>query len=98
MVTRFRRRSSPMECEATGSGSATRCSRLREQRSGAGSKPHHRRTQGATGQICMNEAHNAIGKWIAANWRESAGHSWEISGDPTPDPADTETTIVYLLT
>jgi hypothetical protein len=24
-------------------------------------------------------------------------HSWEIYGDPTPDPADTETTVVYLL-
>jgi hypothetical protein len=46
----------------------------------------------------MNEAHNAIGKWMAANRRESAGHSWEIYGDPTPDPADTETTVVYLLT
>ena len=45
----------------------------------------------------MNEAHDAIGKWIAANRRESAGHSWEIYGDPTPDPADTETTVVYLL-
>jgi hypothetical protein len=22
---------------------------------------------------------------------------WEIYGDPTPDPADTETTVVYLL-
>jgi effector-binding domain-containing protein len=45
----------------------------------------------------MNEAHNAIGKWMAANRRESAGHSWEIYGDPTPDPADTQTTVVYLL-
>src|SRR6266853_5172547 len=33
----------------------------------------------------VNEAHNAIGKWMAANRRESAGHSWEIYGDPTPD-------------
>ncbi len=32
----------------------------------------------------MNEAHDAIGKWIAANGRESAGKSWEIYGDPTP--------------
>lgn len=45
----------------------------------------------------MNEAHDAIGKWMVANGRESAGHSWEIYGDPTPDPADTETTVVYLL-
>ena len=45
----------------------------------------------------MNEAHDAIRKWMAANRKESAGHSWEIYGDPTPDPADTETTVVYLL-
>ena len=45
----------------------------------------------------MNEAHHAIGNWMAANRRESAGHSWEIYGDPTPDPASTETTVVYLL-
>src|SRR5579864_263444 len=45
----------------------------------------------------MSEAHNAIEKWIAANRRKSAGRSWEIYGDPTPDPAETETTVVYLL-
>jgi len=45
----------------------------------------------------MNEAHEAIRKWMAAYGRESAGCSWEIYGDPTPDPADTETTVVYLL-
>jgi effector-binding domain-containing protein len=45
----------------------------------------------------MNDAHDAIRKWMAANRRESAGHSWEIYGDPTPNPADTETTVVYLL-
>ncbi|MEA5457362.1 GyrI-like domain-containing protein [Sinomonas sp. JGH33] len=45
----------------------------------------------------MNEAYDAVGAWMAANGRESAGHSWEIYGDPTPDPADTETTIVFLL-
>ena len=45
----------------------------------------------------MSEAYNAIDTWIAANGRESAGHSWEIYGDPTPDPVDTETTVVHLL-
>jgi hypothetical protein len=45
----------------------------------------------------MNEAHAAIGKWMTENRRESAGSSWEICGDPTPDPADTETTVMYLL-
>jgi effector-binding domain-containing protein len=45
----------------------------------------------------MHEAYNAIDEWMAATGRESAGHSWEIYGDPTPDPADTETTVVHLL-
>jgi hypothetical protein len=45
----------------------------------------------------MNEAHDAIKKWMAANQREHAGDSWEIYGDPTPDPAGTETTVLYLL-
>src|SRR5688572_11840791 len=45
----------------------------------------------------MNETHAAIGKWMAANARASAGHSWEIYGDLTPDPADAETAIVCLL-
>lgn len=45
----------------------------------------------------MNEAYNAIDEWMATNHRESAGHAWEIYGDPTPDPAHTETTIVHLL-
>jgi effector-binding domain-containing protein len=44
-----------------------------------------------------NEAHDAIRHWMAANRRKSAGHSWEIYGDPPPVPADTETTVVYLL-
>lgn len=45
----------------------------------------------------MNEAYSAIDEWMVANRRESAGHSWEIYGDPTPDPAATETTVVHLL-
>ena len=45
----------------------------------------------------MSEAYNTIEKWMAANRKESAGHSWEIYGDPTPHLADMETTIVYLL-
>lgn len=34
---------------------------------------------------------------MPANQRESAGQSWEIYGDPTPNPTETETVIVYLL-
>ena len=45
----------------------------------------------------VNEAYVAIETWMAANRRESAGHSWEIYGDPTPDPANTETAVVHLL-
>jgi DNA gyrase inhibitor GyrI len=45
----------------------------------------------------LNEAHDAVREWMALNRRQSAGHSWEIYGDPTPDPADTETTVAYLL-
>jgi effector-binding domain-containing protein len=45
----------------------------------------------------MNEAYIAIGEWMTANRKESAGCSWDIYGDPTPDPAHTETTIVHLL-
>jgi len=45
----------------------------------------------------MHETHDAIRKWMTANRRDSAGHSWEIYGDPTSDPAHTETTVVYLL-
>jgi GyrI-like small molecule binding domain len=45
----------------------------------------------------MNDAYEAIERWMAANRRESAGQSWEIYGDPTPDPSETETTVVHLL-
>src|SRR5579871_4547538 len=36
----------------------------------------------------MNEGDVAIGDWVVANRRLSAGHVWEICGDPTPKPAD----------
>src|SRR5579859_1798676 len=45
----------------------------------------------------MNEAHEAVREWMAANRRESAGHSWEIYGYFFNDTANTETTVVYLL-
>jgi hypothetical protein len=45
----------------------------------------------------MHEAYSAIEHWMTENQRESAGHAWEIYGDPTPDPANTETTILFLL-
>lgn len=46
---------------------------------------------------CMSKAHDAIKEWMWRNQRESAGQSWEIYGDPPPDPTETELTVVYLL-
>jgi effector-binding domain-containing protein len=45
----------------------------------------------------MSEAYDAIDQWMAANRRESSGYSWEIYADPTPDPAETQTTVLRLL-
>jgi effector-binding domain-containing protein len=46
----------------------------------------------------LGDAYGAIGAWMTAHDRESAGYTWEIYADPTPDPADTETTVIRLLT
>lgn len=45
----------------------------------------------------LRTAHDAIRQWAAANQRAIGVYSWEIYGDPTPDPMETETTVVYLL-
>jgi hypothetical protein len=45
----------------------------------------------------LHKAYDAIDRWMQTNRKESAGRSWEIYGDPTPDPAQTETMIVHLL-
>ncbi len=45
----------------------------------------------------LHEAYDAIDTWMAAHARGSAGQSWEIYGDPMPDPADTVTTVLHLL-
>lgn len=42
-------------------------------------------------------AHEAIHAWCASNNRHIGGASWEIYGDPTPDPALTQTAVRYLL-
>ncbi len=46
----------------------------------------------------LHEAHAAIEAWRTREGRSFAGTSWEIYGDPTPDPDETETTVCYLLT
>ena len=45
----------------------------------------------------LREVYAAIDAWMAANGRQSAGHSWEVYGDPAPDPSMTETTVFHLL-
>jgi effector-binding domain-containing protein len=45
----------------------------------------------------LGETHDAIHAWAAANKMTFAGKSWEVYGDPTPDPAKTETRIEYFL-
>jgi hypothetical protein len=45
----------------------------------------------------LADAYEAIDGWMRDNRRESGGCTWEIYGDPMPDPAETETTVVRLL-
>lgn len=45
----------------------------------------------------LGRAHDAVHAWATANGVEFAGVSWEIYGDPTDDPAKTESTVMYLL-
>ena len=45
----------------------------------------------------LHEAYDAIDTWMTARARGSAGHSWEIYADPTPNPADIVTTVLHLL-
>ena len=45
----------------------------------------------------LADAYRAIEAWREAHGREFAGHSWEIYGDPTDDPATLEVRVVYLL-
>jgi effector-binding domain-containing protein len=42
-------------------------------------------------------SHTALHQAVAASGRKIGSYSWEIYGDPTPDPAQTEVEIVYLL-
>jgi effector-binding domain-containing protein len=44
----------------------------------------------------LGDAHATMQAWLREHGHTSAT-SWEIYGDPTPDPADTVTTIYYLL-
>jgi effector-binding domain-containing protein len=45
----------------------------------------------------MRQTHMALHQAVTAQGRKIGSHSWEIYGDPTPDPAQTEVEIVYLL-
>ena len=45
----------------------------------------------------LPDAYAAIDAWRAAHGRTFAGHSWEIYGDWTDDPAKLEVRVVYLL-
>jgi effector-binding domain-containing protein len=45
----------------------------------------------------LNETHQAIHAWAAANKLVLAGKSWEIYGDWSNNPATLETRIEYLL-
>ena len=45
----------------------------------------------------LGEAHSAVRSWAREQGRIFGVASWEIYGDPQPEPERTETIVVYLL-
>jgi effector-binding domain-containing protein len=45
----------------------------------------------------LRATHDAIHHWAKSHGKTFAGLSWEIYGDWSEDPANLETTVVYLL-
>jgi effector-binding domain-containing protein len=45
----------------------------------------------------LMDAHAAVQAWCRVHGHTLAGIDWEIYGDPSPDPAKTETQVFYLL-
>lgn len=45
----------------------------------------------------LHRTHDAVATWARNNNHALAGVWWEVYGDPTPDPAKTETVVGYLL-
>jgi effector-binding domain-containing protein len=45
----------------------------------------------------LGDTHNAVRDFAAAGGRELAGPCWEIYGHATPDPAESETEVFWLL-
>lgn len=45
----------------------------------------------------LSLAHTAIARYCISNGIRVAGPSWEVYGDPSPDPLQTRTDVFYLL-